>query len=129
MSMETAGKIQDFFNTGPGILSAKMLRDGARIRISVDSDDYTLERANGELLVKPGVSGKIDVTWSMNKAAFDYVLASASWEEVRSRVQEVSFYDDKEKQAKLHVDMTDDQIADYSWRGYHYWARRMGFGL
>jgi len=127
--METAGKIQDFFNTGPGILSAKMLRDGARIRISVDSDDYTLERANGELLVKPGVSGKIDVTWSMNKAAFDYVLASSSWEEIRSRVQEVSFYDNKEKQAKLHVDMTDDEIADYSWRGYHYWARRMGFGL
>ena len=129
MSMETAGKIQDFFNTGPGILSAKMLRDGARIRISVDSDDYTLERANGELQVKPGVFGKIDVTWSMNRAAFDYVLASSGWEEVRSRVQEVSFYDNKEKQAKLHVDMTDDEIADYSWRGYHYWARRMGFGL
>jgi len=129
MSMETAGKIQDFFNTGPGILSAKMLRDGARIRISVDSDDYTLERTNGELQVKPGVSGKIDVTWSMNRAAFDYILASSGWEEVRSRVQEVSFYDNKEKQAKLHVDMTDDEIADYSWRGYHYWARRMGFGL
>ena len=30
---------------------------------------------------------------------------------------------------KVHVEMTDDQSADYSWRGYHYWARRMGFGL
>ena len=127
--METAGRIQDFFISGPGILSAKMLRDGARIKISIDDDDYTLERSNGELQVKPGVSGKIDVSWSMNKAAFDYVFASTSWEEVRERVQEVSFYPNKEKKAKLHVDMSDDEIADYSWRGYHYWARRMGFGL
>jgi len=129
MSMEIAGKIQDFFNNGPGILSAKMLRDGAKIKISIDSDDYTLERTNGELQVKPGVSGKIDVTWTMNRAAFDYVFSSMSWEEVRSRVQEVSFFPTQEKNAKLHVDMTDDEIADYSWRGYHYWARRMGFGL
>ena len=129
MSMETAGKIQDFFNSGPGILSAKMLRDGARIKISIANEDYTLERTNGELQVNPGVSGEIDVTWSMNKAAFDYIIASTSWEEIRKRVQEVSFYPNEEKNAKLHVDMTDDQIADYSWRGYHYWARRMGFGL
>ena len=127
--METAGKIQDFFVSGPGILSAKMLRDGARIKISVDGDDYTMDRVEGELKVKPGVSGKIDVTWTMNKAAFDYVFASKGWEEVRSRVQEVSFFPTEEKHAKLHVDMTDDEIADYSWRGYHYWARRMGFGL
>lgn len=127
--METAGRIQDFFISGPGILSAKMLRDGARIKISIDDDAYTLERSNGELQVKPGVLGKIDVSWSMNKAAFDYVFASTSWEEVRSRVQEVSFFPNEEKRAKLHVDMTDDEIADYSWRGYHYWARRMGFGI
>jgi hypothetical protein len=127
--METAGKIQDFFIQGPGILSAKMLRDGARIKIDVDGDDYTLEVAEEKLQVKPGVVGKIDVTWSMNKAAFDYVFSSKSWDEVRSRVQEVSFYPNEEKNAKLHVDMTDDEISDYSWRGYHYWARRMGFGL
>ena len=37
MSMETAGKIQDFYNSGPGILSAKMLRDGATIKITIDN--------------------------------------------------------------------------------------------
>ena len=129
MSMETAGKIQDFYNSGPGILSAKMLRDGAKIKITIDNNDYTLERTQGKLQVKPGINGKIDVTWSMNKAAFDYVFAATSWEEVRARVQQVSFFPTEEKHAKLHVDMTDDEIADYSWRGYHYWARRMGFGL
>ena len=129
MSMETAGKIQDFFASGPGILSAKMLRDGARMKIKIDDKDYTLQRTEGQLKVEPGVSGKIDITWTMNKAAFDYVFAAKSWEEVRKRVQEVSFFPTEEKNAKLHVDMTDDEIADYSWRGYHYWARRMGFGL
>ena len=129
MSVETAGEIQDFFVAGPGILSAKMLRDGARIKIVIDDEDYTLEMVDEKLQVKPGVIGKIDMTWTMNKAAFDYVFASNSWDEVRRRVQEVSFFPTDEKHAKLHVDMTDDEISDYSWRGYHYWARRMGFGL
>ena len=129
MSMETAGKIQDFYNSGPGILSAKMLRDGATIKITIDNQDYTLQRTEGKLQVKPGTHGKIDLTWTMNKAAFDYVFSAKSWEEVRSRVQEVSFFPNPEKNAKLRVNMTDDEIADYSWRGYHYWARRMGFGL
>ena len=129
MSRKISGKILDFFKSGPGILSAKMLRDGATIKIKIDNQDYTLQRTKGKLQVKPGTHQKIDLTWTMNKAAFDYIFSAKSWEEVRSRVQEVSFFPNPEKNAKLRVNMTDDEIADYSWRGYHYWARRMGFGL
>ena len=127
--MSLSNVIEQFFVSGPGILSAKMLRDGATIKIIVDKDDYTLLRAEGKLQVKPQTTGKTDLTWTMNKAAFDYIFSATSWEEVRSRVQEVSFFPNPEKNAKLRVTMSDDQIADYSWRGYHYWARRMGFGL
>ena len=127
--MDLTTKIQEFFTSGPGLLSAKMLRNGACIKMTIDNNNFLIEKAEGNIQVKPKVNVKTDLTWDMNKKAFDYVFSSKSWKQVMLRVKEVSFFPNDEMHAKLRVTMSDDEIADYSWRGYHYWARRMGFGL
>jgi len=126
--MSVVNKLEEFFNNGPALITAKVLRDGANIEFKIDNDMYTLEKIEGKIKVKPGAKN-CDVTFSMNKSAFEYVFAANSWEELMRRVQKISFFPTEEKNGNLRINMTDDQIADYSWRGYHYWARRMGFGL
>ena len=70
--MNFVNKLEDFFNKGPALITAKVLRDGANIEFNIDNDKYTLEKIDGKIKVKPGAKD-CDITFSMNKNAFDYV--------------------------------------------------------
>ncbi len=120
-------KLKDFFTTGWGKNAARYLKNGATIKVLIDTTPYSLSKQEGTIQVSQGVPKSHDLLFEISSSGIEYVCEAETEDEVHQRLAELVHHPAPERYARMeiHVEPTEKGRIDFYWKGYFFWARRM----
>jgi hypothetical protein len=128
--MDTAAnKLVGFLNEGFGQRATQYLKDGASFKLVVGEHPYSLAKSEGKMILNEGEPGNYEVLLEYSPAAIDYLTGAGTVEDSMERLGEVAHSPTSDRYARMRIEMapTEKSRVDFYWKGYFFWARRMGF--
>jgi len=124
-----ANKLVDFLNEGYGQRATQYLKDGASFKLVVGDRPYSLVKSEGKMILDEGEPENYDVLLEYSPAAIDYLVDAGSVEDNMERLGEVAHSPTRDRYSRMRIEMTPTEKSriDFYWKGYFFWARRMGF--
>jgi len=121
--------LKNFLNTGWGKRATQYLREGATFKLLVDKRPFSLSKREGKMEIGEGVPEHHDVLFEISSSAIEYLDGAKTQEEAQERLDQLIYHSTPEKYArvKIEAEPTEKGRVDFYWRGFFFWARRMGF--
>lgn len=129
--MDNVGKsFEDFLNKGFGKWATQYLKEGATFRVLLDKEAFSLSKHGRKMEMTPQqVPEKHDALLEISSSAVKYLCDAQKENDVHERLQQLIQHPTPEKYArmKIEVEPTNEAGNDFYWKGFFFWARRMGF--
>lgn len=119
----------DFLNQGWGRRATQYLKEGATFKVLVGKESFSLSKREGKMVMSPGIPDHHDVLLEISSSAIDDLSSAKTEDEAQERLGQLIYHPSPEKYArmKIEVEPTEKGRIDFYWRGFFFWARRMGF--
>lgn len=85
---ETIDLLVEVFGEYPGSMLVEYLKDGACLQATVEGQTFSLEKADGVLLISEEELEYPDITVHLNREACEYLAASSKLEDFVTRTKE-----------------------------------------
>ena len=122
-------RLKNYFTNGWGKNAVRYLKDGASIKVLIDKAPFSLSKREGTIEVSPGAPKSHDVLFEISSSAIDYMCDADTEDEVHNRLTQLAHHPTPERfsRMKIEVEPTEKGRIAFYWKGYFFWARRMGF--
>jgi len=119
----------DFLNLSWGRRASQYLKEGATFKVLVDKEPFSLSKLEGKMVMSPGVPERHDVLLEISSSAIDDLSSAKTEDEAQERLGQLIYHPTPERYArmKIQVEPTEKGRIDFYWKGFYFWARRMGF--
>jgi len=120
---------EDFLNTGWGRRATQYLKEGATFKVLGDKEIFTLSKHEGKMEMSPGVPKNYEVLLEISSPAVEYLCDAKTEDEAQERLGQLIYHFTPERYArmKIQVEPTEKGRIDFYWKGFYFWARRIGF--
>ena len=121
--------LEGFLSTGWGKVATQHLREGAKFKVLVDKEPFSLSILEGKMKMSPGAPKNHDILLEISSPAIEYLSSAKTENDVQECLAELIYHPTPEKYArmKIEVEPTEKGRIEFFWKGYFLWARRMRF--
>jgi hypothetical protein len=122
-------KLKDYFATGWGKNAVRYLKNGATIKVVIDTAPFSLSKRDGKIEVSQGAPKSHDVLFEISSSAIDYLCDAGTEDEAHERLALFAHHPTAERYSRMKIEVqpTERGRIDFFWMGYFFWARRMEF--
>ena len=85
-------KLKDFFTTGWGKNAVRFLKNGAAIKVVIDTTPFSLSKRDGKIEVTHGAPQSHDVLLEISSSAIDYICDAGTEDEVHDRLAQLAHH-------------------------------------
>lgn len=120
-------RLEEFFTTGWGKNAARCLKEGATIKVLIDTAPFSLSKREGTIEVRQGAPETHDLLFEISSSGVEYICDAEAEDEAHQRLAQLAHHPTPERYArmKINVEPTEKGRIDFYWKGYFFWARRM----
>jgi hypothetical protein len=121
--------LKDYFTTGWGKNAVRYLKNGATIKVVIDTAPFSLSKHDGKIEVSEGAPKNHDVLFEISSSAIDYLCNAGTEDEAHDRLSQLAHHPTAERYSRMKIEVqpTEKGRIDFFWKGYFFWARRMEF--
>lgn len=121
--------IETFLNSGWGKRATQYLKDGATFKLIIDKETYSLLKGGGKMQAIPGAPENYDVVFEISSSAVKYLQEAKDEDDAHKRLGELIYHPTQDKYARMKIEAepTEKGRIAFYWKGFFFWARRMGF--
>jgi len=120
---------KNFLNGGWGKRATQYLKEGATFKVLVDKEPFSLSKHEGKMEIGEGAPKRHDVLLEISSSAIEYLCGAKTEDEAQERLGQLIYHFTPERyvRMKIEVEPTERGRIDFYWKGFYFWARRLGF--
>jgi len=121
--------ILNFLNTGLGKRATRYLHDGATFKVLIDKEPFSLSKHEGKMEMGMGSPKCYDIVLEISSLGIEYLCEAKTDDDSQERLNQLIYHSTPEMYARIKIEIgnTEKDRIDFYWKGFFFWARRMGF--